>query len=448
MVMKLFIAPVLLLFSLLSFANDTISGSKSAYQYDKSQKLTPAPKNYQPFYINHVGRHGSRYISKPKHEEITLQILQQAKEQKQLTAQGKKLLNQLTKINELNRDHYGALTDLGKTDISKIAQRMLNTYPTVFRANHIDVMSTTIPRAIDSAKAFLQPFSSLYPDLTITQQPEDSQVLLRFFEYAPAYLNYKKSQEIKTAVNSLEKSALTKQISQKIADKLFSKSFAARLKDGIEINDDKIKTRDFVLSLFAIYQETLSFSPATCSKNNINLAKYFSSADKKWLTTVITAKNYLQIGPAFDIHGIQINIAAPLLREIITSSETAINDDTINANFRFAHAETISPLATLLELDGTTNITDAIENYPNYWKAEQIIPMGANIQFIFYRHKTKPQPILVKVLLNEREVHLPIKTAQYPYYLWQDVKAFYWQKLAKLGLDEKQDAKEFLINLK
>lgn len=74
--------------------------------------------------------------------------------------------------------------------------------------------------------------------------------------------------------------------------------------------------------------------------------------------------------------------------------------------------------------------------------------MGANIQWIFYKSEQTHQPILIKVLLNEREVHLPIKTDSYPYYRWNNVKQFYVNKLNKLGLDENQSAIEMLKNLK
>ena len=39
--------------------------------------------------------------------------------------------------------------------------------------------------------------------------------------------------------------------------------------------------------------------------------------------------------------------------------------------------------------------------------------------------------ILVKALLNERECRLPIKTKQYPYYKWADLRKYYLDKLDK-----------------
>ena len=72
--------------------------------------------------------------------------------------------------------------------------------------------------------------------------------------------------------------------------------------------------------------------------------------------------------------------------------------------------------------------------------------MACNIQLIFYRptkqKANSQQPIanskdiLVKALLNERECRLPIKTTQYPYYNWADLRQYYLNKLDKFDQRE------------
>jgi hypothetical protein len=37
--------------------------------------------------------------------------------------------------------------------------------------------------------------------------------------------------------------------------------------------------------------------------------------------------------------------------------------------------------------------------------------------------------ILVKALLNEREVTMPVATNQFPYYRWNDLREYYLKKL-------------------
>jgi len=52
------------------------------------------------------------------------------------------------------------------------------------------------------------------------------------------------------------------------------------------------------------------------------------------------------------------------------------------------------------------------------------------VQFIFYRPKKGKQgDVLVKVLMNEREAHMPMATDMWPYYKWKDVREYYMKKL-------------------
>lgn len=440
---------LLFTFSSLSFAqSNVIVGSKTAYQYDSKQAITSAPTGYQAFYIDYVGRHGSRYISKSKHEDMAYNVLSLADKQHQLTDSGKDLLRQVIVIKRLNQNHYGQLTDLGRKDIRLISHRMLKNNPTVFKGKKIDVISTSSPRTKETAEIFIDSFRGKYPDINVIQQPDNEQTLLRFFEYSPAYIEYKKSKVIKNAVSSIEHASKTKQMSKQIAKGIFAEFFLVKLEKGLDgFDDSSIKTSDFVIAIYQLYQELQAFSPQVLTDNQLDFDCYFLAEQKTWLNTVVTAKNYLQIGPAFDAIGIQIKIAAPLLWDMIHSSDKAIVDNNIDANLRFAHAETVSPLATLLEIENSANVAQTLFNYPAVWRADKIIPMGANIQWIFYKSEQANQPILVKVLLNEREVHLPVKTACYPYYRWDIIKQFYVNKLNKLGLVENQSAMDMLKNL-
>lgn len=169
-------------FTSLSFAQtNVIAGSKTAYQYNSNQTLTSAPTDYQAFYIDHIGRHGSRYISKSKHEDLAYHILSLADSQQQLTDSGKDLLRQVTILKQLNQNHYGQLTNLGRKDISLISNRMLENNPTVFKGQKIEVISSSSPRAKETAEIFIDSFKAKYPNIHVAQQPDNEQTLLRFF---------------------------------------------------------------------------------------------------------------------------------------------------------------------------------------------------------------------------------------------------------------------------
>ena len=50
---------------------------------------------------------------------------------------------------------------------------------------------------------------------------------------------------------------------------------------------------------------------------------------------------------------------------------------------------------------------------------------------IFFR-KDKSDDILVKFMLNEKEVSIPLESDVKPYYHWKDVEKFYRNKIEEL----------------
>ena len=66
------------------------------------------------------------------------------------------------------------------------------------------------------------------------------------------------------------------------------------------------------------------------------------------------------------------------------------------------------------------------------WRDYLMVPMAANIQMIFYRKpgSKETDDILVKVLLNEREVTLPVGHVDGPYYNWNVLRKYYLDKIS------------------
>jgi hypothetical protein len=91
------------------------------------------------------------------------------------------------------------------------------------------------------------------------------------------------------------------------------------------------------------------------------------------------------------------------------------------------------PLACLMELGNCGTAVENLYELDKSWRNYRIFPMACNIQLIFYKPKKSGAKgdILVKALLNEREVTLPISTDQYPYYNWATLRQYYLDKLAR-----------------
>ena len=118
-----------------------------------------------------------------------------------------------------------------------------------------------------------------------------------------------------------------------------------------------------------------------------------------------------------------------LLKNIIETADTVTQTQ---ATLRFGHEVCVLPLACLLELNNCAEQVENLDELENSFRTYYLIPTASNVQIIFYRPKKgKTGDILVKVLFNEREAHLPLQTDTWPYYKWQDFREYYLAKLAE-----------------
>ena len=123
-----------------------------------------------------------------------------------------------------------------------------------------------------------------------------------------------------------------------------------------------------------------------------------------------------------------------LLKRIIERTDSAVDSERTGANLRFGHDGILVSIITLMELGGygdEINSLEALEN--STWRDYDIIPMAGNMQVVFYRPTGKSllseDDILVKALINEREVSMPGNPVEGPYYRWSDLRDYYLSKL-------------------
>ncbi len=126
----------------------------------------------------------------------------------------------------------------------------------------------------------------------------------------------------------------------------------------------------------------------------------------------------------------------PLLKNVVDEADSVIAAGGRGVRLRFGHDSVVLPFSYVLGFPEAVNATDDMENLHLQFSIFRLIPMGANIQLIFFR-KPKSKDILVKFLMNENETAIPLGTDCYPYYHWTDVKKYYRAKLkeANVGLD-------------
>ncbi len=142
------------------------------YAYPVTESLnTPAPEGYEPFYISHYGRHGSRYLASDNDYKWVIEKMHQAKEMDALTPYGEKITAQLDTIWEEARGRGGELSPLGYRQQHDIAQRMYKAFPEAFAsAPTITATSTVFMRCAHSMFAFCNGLKELDQSLEIPMQ--------------------------------------------------------------------------------------------------------------------------------------------------------------------------------------------------------------------------------------------------------------------------------------
>ena len=76
---------------------------------------------------------------------------------------------------------------------------------------------------------------------------------------------------------------------------------------------------------------------------------------------------------------------------------------------------------------GPGDDTDA-DRVATYWHDYELVPMAANLQLVFYTdgkdglRGSQKDEVLIRLLLNEHDAHLPIEAISGCFYRWKDVE--------------------------
>ena len=422
-------------------ANKYLAGS-NYLDYDRqlpTQALTPAPKGYTPFYMSHYGRHGSRWlISADSYSSVT-EPLRKARQAGKLTPKGEEVLQQVEAFVSLPVANFpaldgrysgaqlrlGDLTTVGERQHQGIGRRMAEHFPEIFKKKNvaIDARSTTVNRCILSMEAECEALAAVNPTARFHNDVSDA------LQY---YLNQPRSGLIKAGGRKGRE--VRKQLSPRIdANRMMTVLF-----NDAQWVKDNIKAEPLIYNLFEVVTNMQSHDGAP------DLYSLFTDDEVYEHWRMRNIGWYLDYGPAPQTDGVMPFAQRNLLRNIIETADTVTQTQ---ATLRFGHEVCVMPLACLLELGTCGASVSDLDRLDDVWRNYRIFPMACNIQLVFYRNERNEGnvgngDILVKALLNEREVSLPVATTQYPYYRWSDLRQYYLDKL------DSYDAREAAANLK
>jgi hypothetical protein len=387
----------------------------NTYPDSISYKMTPPPKDKRPFYISHYGRHGSRYISNRKGFDIPYLMMLHADSLDELTPIGERVLEEMKIIMNDSEGRWGELTDYGKQQHRHIARRMIENYPEVFSGQaNVSARSTIVPRCIMSMNAAMMEMMQANPQLQISMDAT---------KRAMDYMNFQD--------NELRKGYMTPEAKKAHDAYMAKRSGNNRLMELLFLNPDIVK-EVVDESQFNYYLMKMGlFQLNTHRQHDTYLIDIFTTEELYKLWQTDNALWYIQHGACKLNGGRQPYSQRHLLRRIIADADSCLRLDKPGVQMRFGHETVLLPLTCLLGVNGYDLETDRLEQLETKgWWCSSVFPMASNLQFIFYRRNPSDRDVLVKVLLNEEEATLPLKTDCAPYYHWADFRRFYLKKLA------------------
>lgn len=405
-------------------------GSKTLYAPALNNYTKPRA-GYLPVFINHVGRHGARHLTKDVASYKAFQLLMIADSADGLTDDGKRLKGMLLALRKLELPHLKSISIAGKTEQIDLATRMVRSNPALFSSPvPVRIKITKEIRTAETADAFLKGLGTRVKSQAPVKTIDDT--ALRFFDLSPAYLSFEKKGSWENQLLAFTSSEAYKNSVNAFTARIFLQSSLPVDREG------------FAQDIFGFLSIVPSIRKEATDSSFFLLEKLLTCEELKQFAQFDQLEDYLLKGPGEDSTGIQVKIAVPLLVEFLRSTDDFIRIPSKRLELRFAHAETISPIAALMQLTGASSSSEKANDFRTVWKPEEIIPLSANIQWIIYQKPGK-KDLLIKILLNEKETLIKgLKPKKFPYYDLNQVREFYVKMLSGLGADVDTSMPEFL----
>ena len=382
---------------------DTLRGIYRCYPVPESIADTPAPKAYQPVYISHYGRHGSRCHLARMMVKAPLDSLEAARERGSITPLGIEVLSHLKELYAQSEGHWGDLTAPGACEHRGIAARMASRFAPVFRGRRrIEAVSSLRDRCKASMAGATMALQEAAPGLRISRTSDKSTHALLKNEdvlkeaqlwYGPRLDSLTlAARDWKPCIAKLYTDCRGDGMAQMILARWLWNCWAEAPCTGLEGFD--------ILSWMS-FEELQDMARWT----DMNICMKCLRSDR-FLESRIASQ-------------------AALLDDIVLRADEALSGGKTAADLRFGHDANLVPLMGLMNAEGFEGVYVLKDRPDPRWNSARMVPMASNMQLVFYR-SPRSRTILVKLLYNERETLIAgLDPVQGPYYDWDALKRFW-----------------------
>lgn len=394
-------------FSVYGITNEQLGSVYYAYPVPPVLDKGMVPDGFEPIYLSHYGRHGSRWLPNAERYDLLLEELERLDSLSALTPLGKDVLRRVRIVREDARGNEGLLTPLGHRQHKEIARRMTENFSSLFlNGDSVNARSSTVERCRQSMEAFLESFGQKKPEVRIGTETSESTMAVM----AP--------REGEAGAFFSEDSPWQVELWNETLKKIDTAAFAAQLVNDPRLVKDPEK---IFLELYWYASDMQDIEP------EISFYDLFTLQELATLWQAQNQKMYTICGSSPKSFGFPEGNAVATLEDIINTADSALLNRNVKAHLRFGHDSHLLRLLSLMGVnEASARVKDA-NRLPELWRDYELSPMAANLQLIFYRSPTGE--LYVRLLLNEKPVTLPVNTL-YPYfYPWSEAREYFKSRL-------------------
>ena len=395
-------------------SNGALLTSKAPYQPQQDwRSYSAVPVGFSAVGLQHVARHGSRFLSSQGDDILLLALLQQATDAGALTPLGQQLAVVVNRLHQAHQpNNYGEISALGVQEHRQMAQRLLARLPQLFeqavaQQRRIAVLHSGRERADQSGDAFVAGLTEAMPALKpLFDTPQADERTLYFYkaEGSEAFARYRdEDPRLLSAMQQLAADPSRQQAALSMLARFFQPEFLNRLQQGeIELtlpdDDDAIRNPlDAANVLFSLY----SIASNLTLEGPFDFSELLLEEHLQPLAELDDADSFYGRGPAFAGDDITYRLAGRLVADMLDKAE---QPNGYVASFRFTHAQVLMPLAAFLGIAGASeplpqSVLYSYKNSP--WRSAKVSPMAANVQWEVYRNADNLT--LIRMLHHEQE---------------------------------------------
>lgn len=389
-----------------------------SYEAPAVQTDTPAPEGFEPFYVSHYGRHGSRYHTSDRYISVAKTVLDTLHKQGLLTSDGEGVLSALQALAEVHEGMSSFLTQKGAREHQGIAARLYERCPQVFNQpdrKEVLATSTAVGRCIQSMSNFMLSLKGCAPSLEMSMYSGEKYSGILIKEPLPAPPAFR---EVHNAIyDSVYRAVFDP---SRIRKAWFTDSEKAEkfMRNGIH---------KFLYDVF------YAGGIAQCMDEELPCVyDYFTFDELYNIWYADNIQQYNNYNNTLDNMSIFTVTAVNILRDFVERADEALSPGSHRAaDFRFGHDSGVMPFMKYIEIEGNVGMHHMTEAHDLGWYCFEQVPMGVNFQMIFYRNASGE--VIVKALHNEKEVSFPrLEPYAAPYYYsWKDLRAYFDNLLPK-----------------